>query len=389
MAESPAVLPLLAVIDGWVVPASVAALLLAAFILVCWLRPYWLLRIFLWFVTHSVYWLRVLGRSNVPSQGAALLVCNHVSYVDWLLLMAAQRRFIRFVVWAGFTKTWGLRRVLQWGRCIPIDGAGGPRAVVKSLRTASDALARGELVCIFAEGKLTRTGLILPFHRGFEQVVKHCQAPIIPVCLDQVWGSIFSYYKGKLFWKVPLEIPYHVTVAFGEPLPNDTKAADVRQAVQKLSADCSIARSKQRMPVHRRFVRVAKKFFRPCFSDSAYKDQDLTYGMTLAGALCMFQELGPLLGKEPMVGVWLPSSMGAAFVNIVLALLGKTSVNLNYTSSPDDVHSALRQCGCKIVLTSQRFMERLKLEPGPGRPVNLSRRFQGENNQFSTGASVG
>ena len=203
MAESPAVLPLLAVSYAWsrVVPAwvVVAALLLAAFILVCWLRPYWLLRIFLWFVTHSVYWLRVLGRSNVPSQGAALLVCNHVSYVDWLLLMASQRRFIRFVVWAGFTKTWGLRRVLQWGSCIPIDGAGGPRAVVKSLRAASDALARGELVCIFAEGSLTRTGLMLPFHRGFEQIVKHCQAPIIPVCLDQVWGSIFSYYRRKAF----------------------------------------------------------------------------------------------------------------------------------------------------------------------------------------------
>ena len=120
------------------------------------------------------------------------------------------------------------------------------------------------------------------------------------------------------------------------------------------------------MPVHRRFVRIAKKkFFRPCFSDSAYKGQDLTYGMTLAGALCMFQELRPVLGNEPMVGVWLPSSMGAAFVNIVLALLGKTSVNLNYTSSPDAVHSALRQCGCKIVLTSKRFVERLKLEPGP------------------------
>ena len=369
MAEPSAILPLLAVVygSGWVVPASVGVLLLAALAAVCWLRPYWPLRVFLWFVTHSIYWLRVLGRPNIPTKGAALLVCNHVSYVDWLLLMASQRRFIRFVVWAGFTKTWGLRRVLQWGGCIPIDGGGGPRAVVKSLRAASDALARGELVCIFAEGRFTQTGLMLPFHRGFEQIVKKCQAPIIPVCLDQVWGSIFSYYSGKIFWKIPLEIPYHVTVAFGEPMPNDTKAADVRQAVQKLSADCSIARSKQRVPVHRQFVRIAKRsFFRPCFSDSTLKDQELTYGRTLAAVLCLTREMRPLLGEAPMVGVWLPSSMGAAVTNIVLAILGKTSVNLNYTSAPDAVQSALRQCGCTTVLTSKRFMARVKLEPGPG-----------------------
>jgi acyl-[acyl-carrier-protein]-phospholipid O-acyltransferase / long-chain-fatty-acid--[acyl-carrier-protein] ligase len=368
VAELSAIFPLLAVAywPGWVVPVAAGVLLLAVLVAVCWLRPYLLLRVFLWFVTHSIYWLRVLGRSNVPVKGAALLVCNHVSYVDWLLLMASQRRFIRFVVWAGFTKTWGLRRVLQWGGCIPIDGAGGPRAVVKSLRAASDALARGELVCIFAEGRFTQTGLMLPFHRGFEQVVKHCKAPIIPVCLDQVWGSIFSYYSGKIFWKIPLEIPYHVTVAFGEPMPNDTKAADVRQAVQKLSADCSIARSPQRVPVHRQFVRMAKRsFFRPCFSDSTLKDQDLTYGMALAAVLCIVREMRPIFGAAPMVGVWLPSSMGAAVTNIVIAILGKTSVNLNYTSAPDAVLSALRQCGCTTVLTSRRFTARLKLEPGP------------------------
>ena len=150
-------------------------------------------------------------------------------------------------------------------------------------------------------------------------------------------------------------------------MPNDAKAADVRQAVQKLSADCSIARSPQRVPVHRQFVRVAKRFFfRPCFSDSTLKGQDLTYGKVLAAVLCIIREMRPLFGDAPMVGVWLPSSMGAAVANIALAMLGKTSVNLNYTSAPDAVQSALRQCGCKVVLTSRRFTDRLKLEPGPG-----------------------
>jgi acyl-[acyl-carrier-protein]-phospholipid O-acyltransferase/long-chain-fatty-acid--[acyl-carrier-protein] ligase len=349
------------------VPTGVVVLVVAVVALLCWLRPYWPLRVILWVVTHSIYWVRVMNRQNVPARGAALLVCNHVSYVDWLLLLASQRRFIRFVVWAGFTKRWGLRHILRWAGCIPIDGTAGPRAVVRSLRAASDALARGELVCIFAEGRFTQTGVMLPFRRGFEQVLKHCKAPVIPVCLDQIWGSIFSYYGGRIFTKMPQELPYHVTVNFGEPMTGDVKAADVRQAIQKLSADCAIARGPRRMPVHRRFVRVAsRRLFRPCMTDSTMKGKVRTYGEILAGAMCLAKALRPTLGDEAMVGVWMPSSVGAAAANIALALLGKTSVNLNYSAGSAAVNSALRQCNCKHVLTSKLFSHRVKLEPEPG-----------------------
>src|SRR5437764_770188 len=88
------------------------------------------------------------------------------------------------------------------------------------------------VLCIFRP-----TGFLLPFHRGFEQILKHCPAPIIPVCLEQVWGSIFSYRGGKLIWKWPVDLPFRATADFGEPLPPTAHAAEVRQAVQKLSAD--------------------------------------------------------------------------------------------------------------------------------------------------------
>jgi acyl-[acyl-carrier-protein]-phospholipid O-acyltransferase/long-chain-fatty-acid--[acyl-carrier-protein] ligase len=340
---------------------------LAALVAVGLLRPYWLLRAFLWLLTHTVYRVRALGAANVPARGGALLVCNHVSYIDWLLLLAAQRRFIRFVMFAGYARKWGLRHLVRWAGVIPIDGAGGPRAIVKSLRRASDALARGELVCIFAEGRLTRTGFMLPFHRGFEQIVKNCAAPIIPVCLDQVWGSIFSYYHNRLIWKLPNEIPYHVTVAFGPALPADTRAADVRQAIQSLSADCAIARADRRKPVHRQFVRMAAHHpFRPCLADSTSKGRDLNYGKTLAGAACLARALCPVLGDDPMIGIWLPPGIAGALANIAVGLLGKTSVNLNYSSSPEVVQSALRQSGSRHVLTAGRFTHRVKLDPGPG-----------------------
>jgi acyl-[acyl-carrier-protein]-phospholipid O-acyltransferase/long-chain-fatty-acid--[acyl-carrier-protein] ligase len=101
--------------------------------------------------------------------------------------------------------------------------------------------------------------------------------------------------------------------------------------------------------------------FRPCFIDSSQPGRDLTYGRTLAGVLCFRKLLRPILGDERMVALWLPPSTGGALANVTLAMLGKTSVNLNYTSSPEVVHAALRQCGARHVLTSKRFTARVPL----------------------------
>src|SRR5262245_43196653 len=206
-------------------PLLLILLILLGVALLFWWKPILLVRIPVWFLSHTIYRVRVFGAKNIPKRGPALLVCNHVSYLDFIFLLAAQRRFIHFVIFAGWTRKLVLRHLLKWAGVIPIDASSGPRAIVKSLRTAGDALKRGELVCIFAEGRFTRTGFLLPFHRGFEQIVKHAPAPILPVCLEQVWGSIFSYWGGKLIWKWPQELPYPGQVAFREPRSPTAAAA--------------------------------------------------------------------------------------------------------------------------------------------------------------------
>ena len=124
-----------------------------------------------------------------------------------LLILLAQKRRIRFIIWAPFLGVPLLRWVLRLGRVIPIDGSAGPRAIIHALRQASDALAAGDVVCIFAEGGITRTGFMLPFHRGMEQIVKRTPVPIVPVCLDHVWGSIFSYQGGQVFLEMAAAHP--------------------------------------------------------------------------------------------------------------------------------------------------------------------------------------
>lgn len=345
----------------WVIAAVALTLLVGIF------HYFFLVRAPLWILMHTIYRVRVVGAENIPETGPALLVCNHVSYLDPLLILAAQRRKVRFFMWAPFTRLPLLRWIVRAVKVIPIQATAGPRAIIQALRTASEALANGEVVCIFAEGGVTRTGFLLPFQRGFEQIMKKSPVPIVPVCLDHVWGSIFSFQGGKFFWKLPKGLPFVTHVSIGKPLPPTADAFTVRQVIQRLSAESAVRRSPERRPVHRQFVRMAVSHpFRSCILDANAAKPELTYGETLVGVKVLLKRLKPLLATDAMVAVWLPPGAGGAMANICLACLGKTSVNLNYTSAPNIIQSALQQCGVKKVLTSKLFTHKLPLDPGPG-----------------------
>jgi acyl-[acyl-carrier-protein]-phospholipid O-acyltransferase/long-chain-fatty-acid--[acyl-carrier-protein] ligase len=190
--------------DSWWIGALI---LLGALAFAVIFRYQLLVRLPLWLITHTIYRVRVHGAENVPATGPALLVSNHVSHLDALLVLASQKRRVRFMMWAPYSRMPVLRWIFRLLNVSPIDGSAGPRAIISALRAASDALANGEVVCIFAEGGITRTGFLLPFQRGFEQIVKRSPAPIIPVYLDQLWGSIFSFQKQRFFWKWPKQVP--------------------------------------------------------------------------------------------------------------------------------------------------------------------------------------
>ena len=139
-----------------------------------------------------------MGAENAPSRGAALLVSNHVSHLDGFLIGACIQRFTRFMVWKPYYDMKGLNWFLRFAKTIPV-GTSGPRDVVASIRAARAQLVAGHAVCIFAEGAITRTGNLLPFKRGMERIVEGLDVPIIPVHLDRLWGSIFSFGKGRFF----------------------------------------------------------------------------------------------------------------------------------------------------------------------------------------------
>ncbi len=199
--------------------------------------PQYLIRFSLWMLTHTIFKIRMKGQQHVPFRGPALLVGNHVSYIDGLLVGACVQRFIRFVVYREFFKIKGVGWLLKVMRAIPVGG-NGREAAIASMQQGRQALLEGHVVCIFAEGAISETGEMLPFKKGFEWMVKDLDVPIIPVYLEGLRGSVFSARKGR-FWGWPLKLFLRVSVAFGAPLPSTTTAREVRKAVIQLGGDAS------------------------------------------------------------------------------------------------------------------------------------------------------
>src|SRR5579863_6856996 len=334
------------------------------------LLPEWFGRLLLFFVTHTVYRVKVLGRDNFPEKGGALLVCNHMSFVDVALLIASTDRPIRFLMFQGIYDRKLIKPFAKMMKAIPISSEQRPRDMIRSLRTASDALRDGELVCIFAEGQITRTGQLLPFRRGLERIMKGVEVPIVPVNLDGVWGSIFSFERGRFLWKMPRRIPYPVTVSFGRPMPPDTPAIAVRAQVQELQAEAFAQRKRRMRTLDRAFVRTARRFpLRFMMADG--KTPKVSFGAALTKTIYIARRLRKQIGEKQMVGLLLPPSVGGALTNYALLLLGRVGVNLNYTASSEVIASCAAQCDIDVVITSKAFVERFPKLQIPGRTLFL------------------
>jgi acyl-[acyl-carrier-protein]-phospholipid O-acyltransferase/long-chain-fatty-acid--[acyl-carrier-protein] ligase len=344
-------------------------LTLGATAYVLWLLPDSLLRLLLWFATHTLYSLDVAGRENVPARGGALLTPNHVSMADAVLLIASIDRPIRFLMFKGSYDHPLVKPFAKILGVIPIASDQGPREMLHSLREATDALRNGELVCIFPEGQMTRIGQLLPFRRGMERIIKGVDVPIIPVNLDGVWGSIFSFSGGKFLWKLPRRIPYPVGVSFGAPLPPTSTALEVRRAVQDLGAEAFSRRKKRMHTLSESFLYTARRHpFRFAMADG--QRPRLNYFSALVGTLILARRLRNPWQKQKMVGILLPPSVPGALSNFAAMLLGKVPVNLNYTVTNETLASCAAQCNLKTVLTARAFLEKVKIQP-PGEVLYL------------------
>ncbi|MCB5357799.1 MFS transporter [Vibrio lentus] len=196
--------------------------------------PIYAFRFFTWVVTHTMYRVKHKNLHNLPEKGGALIVCNHVSYMDALLLSAVCPRLIRFVMEEDYAKLPPLRRFLKRAGVIPIS-ATNRSSIRNAFKEVERALHEGHIVCIFPEGKLTSDGEVAEFMRGMELIIRRSPVPVIPMALKGLWGSYFSRFKGSACKGLPNRFWTKIEIEAGRPiLPKDTSCETLRQSVAEL-----------------------------------------------------------------------------------------------------------------------------------------------------------
>ena len=231
---------------GWSSPQMFLALAIANAVVAIWIFtivPEFLMRFLSWLLVRTLYRLRLHGiEKNVPDEGPALIVCNHVSYMDALILAATIPRPVRFVMYYRIFNIPVMSWIFRTAKAIPIAGAKeDPELMRRAFEEIDAALAAGEIVGIFPEGALTKDGEIAAFKSGVEKILERRPVPVVPMALKGMWTSMWSRRDTRLGrMRVPRRFRAHVEVMAGEPMDGATATADVLEArVRALRGDAA------------------------------------------------------------------------------------------------------------------------------------------------------
>ena len=312
------------------------------------------------------YRVTALGLEHLPA-GGFLLLPNHITWVDAIVLQVVCPRSIRYIIDQEFYHKPLLKPFLRLVRCIPID----TRRSRSAIRAATEKIAEGEVVCLFPEGQLERAGTLLRLRRGYELIAHHANAKVVPVWLDQLWGSIFSFQGGRFFTKLPKRIPYRVTVAFGKPLPSDAAdIARVREELLKLGESCFRRRPSLDRHLAEECVRGLKR--RP-FATAVVDglDHSLLSRSKLLGAAAALSRLFRKEFPDERIAIVWPASKGSMVANLAVTLAGKIPVDLNFTMGRAANESCIKRANLRVAITATPFMERIKDFPWPERVLKL------------------
>jgi acyl-[acyl-carrier-protein]-phospholipid O-acyltransferase/long-chain-fatty-acid--[acyl-carrier-protein] ligase len=293
-----------------------------------------------------------------------LLVCNHVSHLDALLVFIGLRRKVRFVVWKSYMEhpffRWLYGAIGAW----PVGSLDDPltRTTTEQARAA---MRRGEAVCIFAEGAVGRTSSPHPFKKWYEALIKDLDVPIVPLHLDNLSGGLLTYRPDGFHWNKPALSRTPTILSFGKPLPARTPVERLRLAVMELGSEAWDHRRASDDTVARRLLSVGKaRLFQMIVSDTT--GSRLTYLRFLTGAFLLARWLRERRPEEENVGVLLPATAGSALANAAVTLAGRTVVNLNFTLGEESMKAAARQAALRTILTSRVFLEKAQCRPPEG-----------------------
>ena len=316
--------------------------------------PESLLRFIIARVFAARYRMKVLGFENLPSSGGILLLGNHISFVDWALVQIACPRHLHFVIERGYYERWYLNGILKLFGAIPINSSES----ASSLETIHRLLKEGKAVCLFPEGTISRTGQLSEFKRGYQKTIEGTRAKIVPFYLHGLWGSRFSRSSGFLKDSRQSGFKRDIIVAFGKSMSPDTTPDQLKRRVFDLSFTSWQKYAKTLDPIPVSWLKTAKRMsFQMAATDIT--GEPVSHHKFITGVFA-FAGLIKKNSPEQNIGILVPASVGGAITNMAVLSLGKTAVNINFTSSIEAIQGSVKKAEIKTVYTSKKFLHKLK-----------------------------
>ena len=327
--------------------------------------PQSLILLFLKTIVGMKYKLEVNGITNIPQTGGVLLLGNHISWIDWAVVLMAVPKEVRFVMDKTIYSKWYIKWIFRMFNAIPISNASSKTTI----KIIAKQLDEGNIVVIFPEGSITRNGHLGEFKKGFEKILQltNTDVKVVPFYIRGLWESMFSRANQK-FKKS--NRTNSVTISFARYMKKENaNIISVKKQIINLSTKSWQEHIKNLKPLNETiFNRLKELKNNMIFTDST--------GLELSGhkfltASIVFKNLLKKQIENQNVGILLPSSSAGAFINYSVLLMGKTAVNLNYTSQIETLKYCISKAQIKSIITSRKFIEKLEL-----RGIDLKEAFE-------------
>ena len=347
---------------SWLAAWYPAVIGVVVFLILC--SPKLTLKIAAWIVRLVMFRLRVVGKENMPYSGPILLVSNHVSLIDLLMIQAVVRQRVRFLVRTEIVNFIPTRLIFWYLGVLRVPSARHPKAMKAFFSDIQDRLRAGETICFFPEGAISGSGNLMRFRSGVQSLIPpEIQVTVMPVRLGMVHGRLTGIYKNRLHFRKLTRWPVDFSVAIGRPVDPNLSAFQLRQKISELGAIAETSPQPGERPIHTAFIYHAKRhLFGKIFFDATTEKWVGNFKMLLL--LIMLSKVVRKIdkGTSGYTGVLLPNTPIAAGVMLAVMSADRTPAVMNFSAGQAVASESMRRAGVKTILTSKKFIEKLKWE---------------------------
>ncbi|MCK4981859.1 MAG: AMP-binding protein [Victivallaceae bacterium] len=330
--------------------------------------PEFILRFFILLLTNLIYRVRVFEKSKIPEEGPALLVANHASFADHMLVASCSVRPIRFMIYESFYRYRWIHPIVKWAGIMEVP-QGKPRKLRQLLKKIHEMFENGEVICIFPEGNITQNGIMSTFKKGLSSMIpKGLNVPVLPIRIGMLWGSVFTNFYAKIKLRWPSEIPHPASIIIGKPISIASSGYKIRLILSEMAAEIEAIPNQQERPVHSQFAYMVRKHpFHRIFNEYDGTNWKEHSNFTImVKAVLLSREIRKMTSEDcKYVGVMLPNTVTTVVVILAILMADKTPAVLNFTASKKSIRIAMEKADLTCVLTSKRFLKKLNFEPYP------------------------